>query len=526
MIVLRPYQTKAVDALAAAPGNPLAAMATGTGKSLVIAEYARRRGGRILVLCPRRELIEQDEIAIRHIWPDAPVGVCCAGLGRREIDAQVLIATVHSVYRNPTAIAPRDRIIVDEAHLVPHDDVGMYRGLIADLAPKQVVGLTATPYRLDSGRLDEGDDRMFDRIVYEYGILGGIADGWLAPLITKATSAEIDTRGIHTLGGEFVASKLEERANTERLVEAAVDEIAVVGADRKQWLAFCCGIDHAAHVADVMRRRGIVAVSISGKTASGDRSIAVDAFRRGEVQCLTGCQIFTTGFDVPAIDLIAMLRPTKSPSLYVQMVGRGTRPAPNKRDCLVLDFGGNVRRLGPVDAPMVITARHRDERQEKTGPAAIEMKSCPECRTYMRAPVPVCDQCGHVFEQPPPRKPAHEAHADALPIMSGEMIWIDVNFMTASEHLKAGKTIPTVKISYVGRRPGADRAEVFSEWLALEHAGVGRDIAIRKWHELGGQYPPPRRVIEALRRQSELVPPARIGIVRDGQYWSIRRRAA
>src|SRR5262245_7999002 len=205
MLLLRQYQEEALRALFVfwrnGGGNPLIAMATGLGKSVVIAFLVKQLLAdhpkmRVLITAPNRELIDQDIKELLLIWPDAPIGINCDGLGQRDTDAQILFALVNSIYRNPQAIGHRDLIIVDEAQFIKHSEQGMYRstietlrGLVSDL---RVIGLTATPYRLDSGHLCEGESRIFDSIVYEYGISEGIRDGWLSPLSSKATTATID----------------------------------------------------------------------------------------------------------------------------------------------------------------------------------------------------------------------------------------------------------------------------------------------------------------------------------------------
>jgi DNA repair protein RadD len=198
MPALRPYQEAALGALRehllSSSGYPLIDMATGTGKSLVIAAAVQALAqkhpkARFLILAPRLELIEQDIAAIKLLWPEAPVGIVCAGLDRRDWEAPIVVATINSIYRSAEKLGPRDLIFVDEAHLIPSGDESMFQTAFAALLNLQpalrIVGLTATPYRLDSGRLDEGDGRLFDQVVFTYGIGAAVADGWLAPLIAK-----------------------------------------------------------------------------------------------------------------------------------------------------------------------------------------------------------------------------------------------------------------------------------------------------------------------------------------------------
>jgi DNA repair protein RadD len=399
MLELRPYQLDALGALWGywrnGGGNPLVDLASGAGKSLLIADLARRfveRGRRVLVLSHVREIVEQDARAIRAQWPDAPLGINSAGLGERDWTSPIVLATVQSIYREATRLGPRDLAIVDEAHLVPRDGEGM-----------RVAGLSATPYRLDSGRLDEGDGRLFDKVVFTYGIAHGVRDGWLAPLVAKGTAAKIDTAGVARRGGEFVAGELERAADQADLIDDAVDEILTRATGRRSWLAFCCSIAHARHVCDAFLRRGVACATVNALTPGYERREIFDKFRAGELACLTGCNIFTTGFDIPQVDLIALLRPTLSTGLYVQMLGRGTRKAEGKADCLVCDFAGNVRRHGPVD-DVVVKVAAGGSGNSSGDDGAVRAKECPQCASLIRPGAPSCPDCGHVF---PAREPKH-----------------------------------------------------------------------------------------------------------------------
>jgi DNA repair protein RadD len=190
MFELRPYQQEALAALekfwSRGGGNPLVVMATATGKSVVIAHLIRdisRRYPtlRVLVVTHALELIRQDIEPLLALWPDAPVGINSAGIGQREWDAPIVFAGVQSIWRNAARLGSRHLVLVDEAHLVPHDGDGMYRSLIAELralvppGDMRVAGFSATPFRLDSGRLDEGEGKIFDAVVFDYGIGQGAA---------------------------------------------------------------------------------------------------------------------------------------------------------------------------------------------------------------------------------------------------------------------------------------------------------------------------------------------------------------
>ncbi|HKD75999.1 MAG TPA: DEAD/DEAH box helicase, partial [Ktedonobacterales bacterium] len=337
-MLLRPYQEDALRALYAfwrnGGGNPLIAMATGTGKSVVIAFLIRQLltdypNMRVLITAPNRELIDQDIKELRKVWPDAPIGINCDGLGSRDTDTRILFVSINSIYRNPQAVGRRDLVIIDEAHFIPHHDQGMYRTTLEalrELVPDlRVAGLTATPYRLDSGHLCEGDGHIFDSVVYEYGIGQGIRDDVLAPLSSKATIATIDVSGVGKRGGEFIADQLEAAAIKDGVVERACDEIASYLGQRRAWLVYCVGVAHATMVRDALRARGVDCGLVLGETPSDERDRIIGDFRAGRLTALVSVMVLSYGFNVQHIDLIAMLRPTCSAGLYVQQVGRGTR---------------------------------------------------------------------------------------------------------------------------------------------------------------------------------------------------------
>lgn len=528
--IINPYdcQQAGATALIESDGNPLAVYATGCGKSIVIAEVCRRLDTRTLTLAPTRELCEQNERAMLAVWPEADVGIVCAGLKRREYAARNVIATIHSIYSlhkqsKLELIGDRGLITIDEAHLVPAGEVGMFRAIIKALSPRKVMGATATPYRLESGRLDEGDDRLFDRVVYQFGLREGI--DWrgpngkrlLLPLVAKKTASEIDTSGVKSRAGDFIEKDLEERANTAALVNEAADEILRYADGRKRWLAFCCGTDHSKHVADVLKARDITAAALTYLTPSEDRKKTIAAYRRGEITCLCGCNIFTTGFNVPEVDLIAFLRPTKSPGLYVQMAGRGTRYADGKTDCVVLDFARNIQRLGPVDDPMIPEPKEEGKGsvKDRAKTTPMKMKACRECNTYTIAADSYCSQCGHVFEKKsPPAK--HGTVASDAPIMSEELVWREVRRIGVFQHSKPEKP-PSLKVAYL-----TDEGKWIPQWLAFDHPKASY-FARRNWRDLGGRLPEPHSTAEALRRRNEIKKPDAIGLKRDGDFWRVQK---
>lgn len=547
MTELRPYQRAAIDAMkeywANGGGNPLVDMATGVGKSVVLAGLIKELREeypdlRILVLVHVKELVEQDAKAILRLWPQAPIGINSAGLGRRDRRSPILFASVQSVHRIARELGPRDLVLIDEAHLVPFSGDGMYRTLLEELREivpdLRVGGFTASPYRLDRGRLDDGDDRLFSDTVYRYGIGDGISDGYLAPLISKATLTTLDVSGVARRGGEFVAGALESAVNIDPITQAAVSELVELGHDRRSWLLFASGVNHAIKLRDAVRARGISCEVVTGETPAGERDRIIRDFRAGRIRCLSNAQVLTTGFDSPNVDLIGMLRPTLSKGLYVQICGRGTRPVylsgfdPNaatakeriaaiarssKPNCLVLDYAGNVRRHGPVDA-IEIRGSAGGAREGAVTVETVRAKECPDCQTLVALNCRECSTCGHEWVRDD--GPKHEPTADGeRPILSSAgPAWMPVSDVQLFRHQKPGSPV-SLRVEY------ACGLTVYREWACFEHEGYAKSKAGSWWRRMGGLLPVPATVQEAEDRARELALPAEIQVKPAGKYFEV-----
>jgi DNA repair protein RadD len=529
-MILRPYQQEAIDAVfdywANDGGNPLIDMATGTGKSLVIAALTRRLieqwpDLRVLMLVHVRELVAQNTQALLRAWPDAPVGINSAGLGRRDRRSQILFASIQSVAREDGfSLGERHLVLVDEAHLIPRAGNGQYLTLIGKLRERvpdlRVVGFTATPYRLDSGRLNEGEDALFDDVVFTYDIGRGVDEGFLSPLTARATGQVIDVSSVARRGGEFVAGALEAAANQDAITQAACDEICARGQDRRSWLAFCSGVAHAESVRDALRHRGVIAETVTGETPKAERDRIIQSFKAGHIRCLTNANVLTTGFDAPSVDLIAMLRPTLSTSLYVQMLGRGTRLAEGKQNCLVLDFAQNVKRHGPVDAVSVRGGKSGDG-EGKVPVESVRAKVCPVCESLVGLAVYECTDCGHQWEKP---KPQIEAKADReSAVMSRELVdrWLNVDSVSARVHKKEGSP-DSLRVDYVVG------ATVYSEWICVGGKGKARAAARLWFMKVIGVGPAPTCASLSLRCINSgnfLSKILAIQVARDGAYWRV-----
>lgn len=522
---LRYYQVEAIDAVYGwfdtRAGNPLVVLPTGTGKSLLIADFCKGAlngypGTKILVLTHVRELIKQNYQELLDLWPEAPAGVNSAGIGRRDTKQPIIFAGIQSVHRDPYPFQDTDIVMVDEAHLIPRSTNTMYRRFLDELRRMnpylKIVGLTATPYRLDSGRLDVGEDALFDGIAYDYNVLQAVNDGFLSPLVSKQPNTRLNVTGVHTRGGEFIAGELQAAVDIEATNIALVNEVVAFGADRRSWLIFGSGVEHCEHLAELVREHGISCATVFGETPKTERDQVIEAFKRGAIRCLISMGVLTTGFNAPAVDLLAVARPTKSTGLYVQICGRGMRLFEGKKNCLVLDFAGNVARHGPVDAV--------NPRDPTSGEGEAPVKTCPDCDTILPAATRVCPECNHEFPEP-----EIELHATAtvLPVMSqDDLHWATVTSVRYDRHEKEGKP-PSMMVTY---QCGLRRHR---EWVCFEHGGFARQKAIIWWLTNRSEESktkltvPPVTVDEALGRLNELAKPTEIAFKTAGKYTEVVR---
>ncbi|HEX8877525.1 MAG TPA: DEAD/DEAH box helicase [Phycisphaerales bacterium] len=479
---LRPYQAEAVEAiyhhLRTRDDNPCVVIPTGGGKTPVIATICRDAvghwGGRVVLLAHVKELLEQAADKLRVIAPDVPMGIYSAGLKRKDLGYAVTVAGIQSIWKKACDLGPVDLIIVDEAHMVPAEDDGMYRQFIADakvVNPSvRIIGLTATPYRMKSGSICAAEN-ILNHVCYEVGVRELIVQGFLSPLKTKAGLQKISTDDLHVRAGEFVASEVEDLMDKEGLVEGACAEIAQHTNDRSATLIFSSGIRHGQHIVDVLKtKHGIECGFVTGDTPDGVRAAILGRFRSGELKYLCNVNVLTTGFDAPHIDCVALVRPTMSPGLYYQMVGRGFRLHPGKSDCLVLDFGGNVLRHGPVDAIRIAT----DDRGDGEAPA----KECPNCQALIAAGYQTCPQCGHQF--PEPNRQQHEAKASTEGILSGQATREEHRVSETTYHVHYKRSDPSAPLTMrVEYRVGFNR--FFREWVCFDHTGYARTKAEAWW---------------------------------------------
>nr|WP_246664691.1 DEAD/DEAH box helicase [Rhodoblastus acidophilus] len=529
-VKLRPYQQESIDALfnywGADGGNGLLVLPTGAGKSLVLAKICQELlqnwpSMRIGIVTHVKELVEQNAQEILRLWPSAPIGIYSAGVGRRDLRSKIMFMGIQSVHRKVQQLGKFDVLLVDEAHLIPKNSDTMYGRFIADcleaVPDMRLVGLTATPYRLDSGRLD-GKGGMFDAIVYEANVRDLIEQGYLSKLISKATLAQIDTKGLHKRGGEFIQSEMDARARIPTIIESAVGEICEHGEHREGWLIFCTGVEHAADVMAEVRKQGITCETVTGETPKGVRDRIIRDYKAKKIRCLTSVGVLTTGFNAPHVDLVALLRPTLSTGLYVQMVGRAFRLASGKLDALILDFAGNVTRHGPVDAVAPQRqggAKGKKEKTDEEKEDTVRAKVCPACREYNAIGAKSCVVCGYEW---PPEVAPHKPEAEETAILSTEAVkpqMIKVQSVRVRRHKKPG-SLDTFRLTFETWNKS------YSKWLCFEHGGRMGHEARMWWKGMGGNTPAPSTIAEALERfDAEIGECVGISVRKNGKYHDI-----
>lgn len=494
---LRDYQQEARqlthEYLACVDEPGVVIIPTGGGKTVVFCElikdwFAAEPNTRVCILADRQELLTQAADKMEKVWPGAPVGIWSAGLGKRDATRPITIAGIQSVYKRACDFDPFDVLIIDEAHLIPAQRDTMYGQFIEESAlanpRRRIIGFTATPFRLDGGYI-YGEKKRFRWPIIEVPIKRLLDEGYLAPLSTYLPpDGQIDVSKLHRRGGEFIPGEVESEAI--KVVREATRAIVSYGQSRHSWLIFSPGVAHAELVAQELQDYGIAAACVVGDTDSDTRRDIISQFDQSRLRALVNVGCLTTGFDVTRIDLIAVLRATESVGLWMQMCGRGMRLHPGKTDCLVLDFGGNIRRHGPIDHLII------NEPGEK-GEGAAPYKTCPECRVACHARATECPDCGYQFPEPE-LIVKHDADPETAPILSSEIGVYTVEYVTAKIHYKEGSP-DSLKVSY--HLGGLARAS-YSEWVCFGHMGRARAKAEQWWRLRYKDEPVPPDAHEAL----------------------------
>lgn len=528
--MLRDYQQRAIDQLydwfaKGHRGNPCLVMPTGSGKSHIIAALCKDAlqkwpETRILMLTHVKELIEQNAEKMLQHWPDAPLGIYSASIRRKELGEPITFAGIQSIRNRADEIGHVDLIIIDEAHTVSHKDEGGYRTLIKRLGEinpmLRVIGLTATPYRLGHGLITD-KPAVFDALIEPTSIEELIYKKHLADLRSKWTEARLDVTGVKKRGGEYIESELQAAVNTRDQNVRVVREVKVLAEDRKAWLFFCVGVDHAMAIADILNAEGIPAACVTGETPKSQREQIIEDFKSGKLRALTNANVLTTGFDYPDIDLIALLRPTMSAGLYVQMAGRGLRAKSHTHHCLVLDFAGIVSQHGPI------TAVKPPVKGKEGGEAPT--KPCPQCHEIVHLSAKECPACGFVFPEREAKK--MKLHDDDIMGRANRPSEMTVKEWHWRKHVSRASGKEMVACTYYGKL----HEKPITEYFAVTHGGYVGSKAVQTVLEIatqGGQMHDVQAVVQSLdgmvENMNRAVPPIVIQYKKEGNFERVTRR--
>lgn len=392
---LRPYQTTLIECarvhMRRGAKSILITSPTGSGKTLLTAYMLREaaaRGKRSLFLVHRRELVLQSVEAFRAMGLEP--GVIAAGFPPNPT-APVQIASVQSLARRDCP--PAELVVWDEAH---HIAARTWTALRARYPEAHHIGLTATPERTDGRGLAE----HFETLLQGPEVADLIEDGYLSPFRYYAPGG-IDTTGIKRRVGDFERGALASAADKPTITGSAVEHYQRLCPTARA-IVFCVGREHADHVAAQFQQQGIPARCVDGNTPEEERDEAIASFKEGRVKVLTNCEIFTEGFDVPAVEAAILLRPTQSLGLFLQMCGRALRPAVGKTHALILDHAGNVERHGLPDETRAWDIRGRASRGGgQVDDPGLTIRICPVCYAALRAPTSACGACGASVPEKP-----------------------------------------------------------------------------------------------------------------------------
>lgn len=554
MIVPRDYQVIAEAAIwdyfERHTGNPVVVMPTGTGKSVVIGMFLynvlnRYPNQRIMVLTHVKELIEQNAKKMLEMWTTAPVGIFSAGLNQKQSYMPITFGGNKSVVNALDQFGHIDLLLIDECHLISPRANTTYQKIIAALKAinpwLKVIGFTATDYRMGQGRIIElSDDPDHNTIFTDVAI--NMADvvsfnwfidqGYLVNLIPKRTQTFVDVTGVSLSGGEYAQGQLEDAA--DKVAYGAIKEAVEVAHDRRSWLVFAAGNRNAERCSEFLNSFGVSATFVHDGVKSKERDQRIQAFKDGYFRAIVNNNILTTGFDHPGIDCIVVLRKTMSPGLWVQMLGRGTRPVYHpgypleqlltsrdtrlaaiyyggKPNCLVLDFARNTRDLGPINDPVI-------PKQKGKGGGDAPVKICAHCGAYNHASVRYCIDCGEEFEFGvgfQQTAGSEELIASEAPVFE----WFDVSTILYRKHTAKGSGTAMLKVTYICAI-NAWQKKFYDEYIGFEHASAYMKHKAHNWwraRRMDGMEPP-NTVDEVLGATDQLRRPRKIRVWTNKRY--------
>lgn len=414
MQTLRDYQVRARDELRAAvarlrdsnrPQRVLLDLPTGGGKTTVAAaliDGAIQRGGDVLFVAHRKELIDQCSIRLDDAGIDH--GILMASHPRAAPWARVQVASVPTLARRLDHLPKATLIIVDEAH---HARASTYTHVLDRYPGVPVIGLTATPWRLDNCGLGE----LFEEIVIAATMRELIAAGHLVPFTGFAYDLP-DLAQVRKTGGDYNADEAA-KAMSGKIVGNVVEQWQQ-HCGNKRTIVFATNVRHSMELVERFRAAGIAAEHVDGTSPKEEREGVLRRLSTGETTVVCNVNVLTEGFDCPAVENIVLARPTLSLVLYLQMIGRGMRPSPGKTVCRLHDHAGLIVRHGLPDQERDHSLLGDGNKGSGRGDPIVVLRRCGQCFAMFAGDQTACPQCGKAYV-PKPRF-IHEAEGSPVPI--------------------------------------------------------------------------------------------------------------
>lgn len=531
------YQEEAVEALFLASQDknchPLAAIPTAAGKTPIVCKLVDKilsedPKENVLILSHVKEILEQDHDALRDFfeWDEeadclsdySNIGVYSQGLKRKEIK-KITVAGIQSVWRKPELFKDFGKIIIDECHLITIKDSGMYRSFL-DALEANYLGLTATHYRTGHGYIHEGEGALFNKLAYDltsFENFNRLTDeGYLSELYSVKTKLSMGDEKFKIVAGDFSQKDMASKLDRDEITSKAVKEVLKLGEKYKRWLFFAIDIKHAENICQKLIDNGVSAVCVHSKMEEDRDQILIDS-KAGKYRALVNVDILTTGYNDPQIDLVVLMRPTQSPIIHVQTIGRGLRVHPEKDHCLVLDFAGNCKRLGPINDVLVKQAG------DKKGTGGPMVKDCPECMIQNHLSAKKCINCEYVFPVQEKIKEIADHSADVVrkapkkkekPYV--EPSWFDVTEINLSIQQSRGEKPDSFSVKY---RCGLT---TFTELVCLDHGGYAKYMALHwlseHWTSDGDYKSLSVSELKEAAKENKLRFPHRIKVDTNGKY--------
>lgn len=502
---LRSYQKEAVQSLHASMKqgeNGLCVLPTGTGKTCIMCEFLKQCQQMLpdlkaIVLMKSVELVDQTSQRLINYGINN-CGVYCASLKSKKL-TNITVASIQSINKIETGAV--NLLIIDEVHAYNHSE-GKYLEFVKKLkelrSQMKVIGFSATPFRANG--YIYGKDKLFPRIAYTKSISWMIENNYLVKPVLKSVDHKFNTAGLHIQLGDYKIKELEALCEDAVKINQQINDAMPRLIGRKKVVWFCVSIRHAEMVNQLLQYKGETSCTIHSKIKEGRDDLFETFSKCFDIRHLANVSIIVEGIDIPSIDAIVLMCPTRSANKYLQSVGRGLRPYGDKKDCLVLDYGDVVRELGSLEDPLLIF-----KNKGKGLKGQESLKVCPECFSYIHTKLKNCPDCGYKYPDVIPLDKVGTKAAEEGSLLG-----------SASKNYKTLKVHAVKTYDYVSKSGNEcyvieyiDNSNIFAD-NHKEYFVKTNDYAVNNYNK-------------RLKELEELPSPFEIELIRDGKYWRMSR---